>query len=102
MTRNVLFDGTKETVADITEGMLERNKDSLMVLAPLSGNVSIHAASKTGKYKGYHRLKFEVWIPEDAIKGESALNDFGAITLLSLPKSRVSDHLKRNDDNGDN
>lgn len=36
-----------------------------------------------------------MWIPEDAIKGESALDDFGAVVLMTLPKSRVQDHLKK-------
>jgi len=64
----------------------------------MSGSCSVHAPSKTGKNKGYHRIKLEVWIPEDAIKGENALHDFGLVTLLRLPKSRVQPHLIRSND----
>lgn len=94
MARNVIFDVTKETVANVAEQITKQNNDSLLVLAPLAGNISVHAPSKKGKNKGYHRMKFEVWIPEDAIKGEDALSDFGAVTLLRLPRKRVSEHLQ--------
>ncbi len=39
-------------------------------------------------------MKFEVWIPEDAIVGEDALTDFGIVTLMRLPKNRVAEHLR--------
>lgn len=93
--RNVIFDVTKETVSNIAEQISNKNEDSMLVLAPLAGNISVHAPSKKGKNKGYHRFKFEVWIPEDAIKGDEALIDFGAVTLIRLPKNRVNEHLKR-------
>ncbi|KAB2334282.1 hypothetical protein [Bacillus mesophilum] len=96
MGKSVIFDITKESVSDIAGQIAEKDKDSILVLAPLSGNVSVHAPAKKGKNKGYHRLKLEVWIPEDAIKGENALDDFGAVTLLRLPKKRIEDHLIRN------
>ena len=98
MGRNVIFDVTGESVSHISEQIKNQNDDSLLVLAPLSGNISVHAPAKTGKSKGYHRFKFEVWIPEDAIKGDFALDDFGAVTLMRLPKSRVCDHLIREED----
>lgn len=96
--RSVIFDVTKETVQKVAGQIKESNSDSMLVLAPMSGNCSVHAPSKSGKTKGYHRIKLEVWIPEDAIKGENALDDFGLVTLLRLPKSRVQPHLIRNDD----
>lgn len=94
MSRNVIFDVSKESVGNIAESIKNQHEDSLLVLAPLCGNISVHSPSKSGKHKGYHRFKFEVWIPEDAIKGEDALSDFGAVALMRLPKSRVQDHLK--------
>jgi hypothetical protein len=94
MSRSVIFDVSKETVAKVADAMVSQHDDSLLVLAPLAGNISIYAPSKNGKYKGYHRLKFEVWIPEDAIEGENAIDDFGAVVLMRLPKSRVKEHLK--------
>lgn len=96
--RNVIFDVTQETVKKVTEQIKESSSDSMLVLAPPSGNISVHAPSKTGKSKGYHRIKLEVWIPEEAIKGENALHDFGLVTLLRLPKSRVQSHLIRGND----
>lgn len=95
--RKVIFDVTPETVQKVTEQITENHPDSMAVLAPMSGNCSVHAPSKTGKNKGYHRIKLEVWIPENAIKGENALVDFGLVTLLRLPKSRVQLHLIRNE-----
>ncbi|MMZ69916.1 hypothetical protein D1872_328430 [compost metagenome] len=67
----------------------------MLVLAPFSGSMNIYAPAKQGKYKGYHRIKTEIWIPEDAIKGEGAISDFGAFALLRIPVSRVQDHLKQ-------
>ena len=96
--RNVIFDVTKETVQKVAGEVAENHPDSLLVLAPMSGTFSVHAPSKTGKNKGYHRIKLEVWIPEDAIKGENALHDFGLVTLLRIPKSRVQPHLVRQED----
>ncbi|GFN32462.1 hypothetical protein PCURB6_27220 [Paenibacillus curdlanolyticus] len=55
---------------------------------------SVYAPTRKGKSKGYHRMKFEVWIPEDAIVGEDALTDFGIVTLMRLPKNRVAEHLR--------
>lgn len=95
MTRNVLFDVTKETVGKVAEQIAEQHQDSILVLAPISGTASTYAPSTKGKNKGYFRMKFEVWIPEDAIVGDNALNDFGIVTLMRLPKSRVADHLIR-------
>ncbi|MGG3233241.1 hypothetical protein ABEP17_06965 [Priestia flexa] len=94
MKKCVIFDVNKETVSKVAEVIVKQNDDSMLVLAPFAGTVSVHAPSKRGKNKGYHRMKLEVWIPEDAIKGEDALADFGGLTLLRLPKKRVQDHLK--------
>jgi len=96
--RKVIFDVTPETVKTAAGQITENFPDSIAVLAPMSGSCSVHAPSKTGKNKGYHRIKLEVWIPEDAIKGENALHDFGLVTLLRLPKSRVQPHLIRSND----
>ena len=95
--RSVIFDVTDETVTKVAKQVKYSNPDSMLVLAPMSGNCSVHAPSKSGKSKGYHRIKLEVWVPEDAIKGENALDDFGLVTLLRLPKSRVQPHLIRDD-----
>ncbi|MCR8641381.1 hypothetical protein NV379_01810 [Paenibacillus sp. N1-5-1-14] len=93
--KNVIFDVSKEYLGRLAEAIVDNNPDSMIVVAPLSGTMSVHAPTKKGKSKGYHRMKFEVRIPEDAIKGEDALGDFGAFTLIRLPKSRVQDHLIR-------
>ncbi|MDY8021094.1 hypothetical protein [Paenibacillus polymyxa] len=92
--RKVIFGANKEVVGMYVDQVLEKYDDSLMVLAPPSGTINTYAPSKKGKSKGYYRVKLEVWIPEDAIKGEDALNDFGASILMRLPKDRVADHLK--------
>ena len=91
------FDVTQESVQKVAGQIKESNPDSMLVLAPMSGSCSVHAPSKSGKRKGYHRIKLEVWIPEGAIKGGNALDDFGLVTLLRLPKSRVQPHLIRGD-----
>lgn len=96
--RNVIFDVTEKTVESVANQIKNQHKDSMLVLAPVSGSCSVHAPSKTGKYKGYHRIKMEVWIPEDAIEGDSSLNDFGLVTLMRLPKKRVKPHLIRNEE----
>lgn len=93
MSKTVVFDTSKEFISSAVEGISEKRPDSLIVLAPFVGNMSVHAPTKYGKHKGYHRIKLEIWIPEDAIKGDDALNDFGAFAVLSLPKARVQDHL---------
>lgn len=93
MGKTVIFDTGKEFVGKVAEDLVNRYDDNVMVIAPFAGSMSTHAPSKKGKSKGYHRLKLEVWIPEDAIKGEDCLNDFGAFAVMRLPKSRVQDHL---------
>lgn len=93
MNKNVIFDVNKEILACIGEQVAIEHADSILVIAPFVGNVSIHAPAKKGKYKGYHRIQTEIWIPEDAIKGEGTLSDFGAFAVMRLPKSRVRDHL---------
>lgn len=95
--QKVIFDVMDETVMKVAKQVKNSKPDSMLLLAPVSGNCSLHAPSKTGKYKGYHRIKMEVWIPEDAIKGENVLDDISLITLLRLPKSRVQPHLIRNE-----
>lgn len=87
MSKNVIFNASKELISAAAEDM--NKEDRLTVAAPLAGNASVHAPSRSGKHKGYHRIKCEIWIPEDAIKGEGALTDFGAFMVLSLPKNRV-------------
>lgn len=93
--QNVIFDVTEATVEKVAKQIKHSKPDSMLVLAPMSGNCSVHAPSKSGKYKGYHRIKMEVWIPEDAIKGDSALSEFSLLSMLRLPKSRVQPHLIR-------
>lgn len=73
--QNVIFDVMDETVMKVAKQVKNSKSDSMLLLAPVSGNCSLHAPSKTGKYKGYHRIKMEVWIPEEAIKGENVLDD---------------------------
>jgi hypothetical protein len=94
---SVVFDITKQSLGQIAESIQLNYEDSMLVLAPLAGNISVYAPATKGKYKGYHRFKFEVWIPEDAIEGNSALGDFGAMVLMRLPKNRVKEHLKRDE-----
>lgn len=96
--RNVIFDVTDKTVSNVAKQIKDSNADSMLVLAPMSGSCTVYAPAKKGKNKGYHRIKLEVWIPEDAIIGESALNDFGLVSLIRLPKSRVQPHLIRSED----
>ncbi|MCM3131870.1 hypothetical protein M3629_03690 [Paenibacillus polysaccharolyticus] len=90
---NVIFDVTPDSIRDSMK--LIPRLDRMFVVAPFAGQASIHAPVKTGKYKGYHRIKCEILIPEDDIKGDGILEDFGAFAVLSVPKARVADHLKR-------
>jgi len=94
MSKSVIFDVDKEAVGKLVDHIQEKYPDSLIVMAPFSGNMSTYAPSKSGKYKDHFRIKAEIWIPKDAIKGESALSDFGAFAVMRLPKDRVQDHLK--------
>jgi hypothetical protein len=94
MSKAVIFGVTKETVGTAMDEIKKVNEDSMMVLAPFVGNMSTHAPSKSGKHKGYYRIKCEIWIPEDAIEGEGALTDFGAFAVMRLPKARIKDHMK--------
>lgn len=91
--RKVIFDASKEFIGETVQGIQDKYSDSMIVMAPFSGKMSTHAPAKSGKNKGYHRIKLEIWIPENAIKGEDALNDFGAFAVMRLPKNRVQDHL---------
>jgi hypothetical protein len=92
--KTAFFDISSDSVKTAVEQIKDEHNDSLMVMAPFSGKMSMHAPSKSGKHKGYHRIKCEIWIPEDAIQGEDALTDFGAFAVMRLPKARVQDHLK--------
>lgn len=93
MSKTVVFDASTKFIDDTVQKISEKHEDSMIVMAPFAGSMSTHAPVKTGKNKGYHRIKLEIWIPEDAIKGEEALTDFGAFAVMRLPKNRVQDHL---------
>lgn len=93
--KTAFFDITGETAKTAVEQIKEEYSDSVVIMAPFCGKMSMHAPSKTGKHKGYHRIKCEMWIPEDAIEGKDALTDFGAFAILRLPESRVKEHLKK-------
>jgi hypothetical protein len=93
MSRDVIFDVNKETVSELAGQIKDKYNDSILVLAPFSGQLKTYAPAKSGKYKGYFRINTEILIPEDAIKGENALSDFGAFVVMRLPKVRVADHL---------
>lgn len=90
---NVIFDVTPDSIKDSMKQI--PRLDRMWVVSPFAGQASIHAPVKTGKYKGYHRIKCEILIPADAITGDGILEDFGAFAVLSVPKKRVADHLKR-------
>ncbi|MDR6779539.1 hypothetical protein J2W98_003819 [Paenibacillus peoriae] len=47
--RNVIFGVSKETVGSYVEQVLEKNDDSLMILAPPSGTIGTYAPSKKRK-----------------------------------------------------
>src|SRR5438552_4047623 len=90
----VVFNVSPELVSTLVEQTREEHSDSVMVMAPISGVVSTHAPTKKGKGKDYFRIKCEIWIPKDAIQGEKdAIRDFGILALMTLPKSRVQEHL---------
>ncbi len=90
MSKNVVFNASTVLVSAATENM--NREDRLTVVAPFVGNMQVHAAPSSGKYKGYHRSKCEIFIPEDAIKGDGIIEDFGAFAVLSIPKNRVQPH----------
>lgn len=87
--RTVYIDVSPEQIKELAGAFEKEYPDRVLVLAPLGGKISVNAPSKTGKQKGYHRFKFEAWIPESAIEGESAIVDFGALLLMGLPKYRI-------------
>jgi hypothetical protein len=93
MSKSVIFDVSNEAVSSVAEQIRNVDEDSMLVLAPISGDLRTFAPAKTGKAKGYHRIKMEVWIPEDAIIGDGAITDFGIVTMMRLPKSRVVPRL---------
>lgn len=66
-----------------------RGDDSVIALVP-PVKAETYAPSKKGRNKGYHRLKVEFWIPEEAIIGEDALIDFGLSAFMRLPNGRIS------------
>lgn len=92
MSKNVIFGPHKNTVVSLTEAM--KGEDKILAIAPLAGELSTHSPVKSGKYKGYHRIKCEVLIPEYAIKGNNAITNFTAAMLLGIPSERVDDDLK--------
>ena len=100
MTRNVIFGLGKKTMETIHKAFT--GKDEIMVLAPPAGSFTVNGPARTGKYKGYHRIKMEVWIPEEAIEGDAALLNTKTAVLLSVPKNRVKEHLhpKESDQEG--
>lgn len=94
MSKTVIFGVTNEVVGVAMDEIKKVHEDSMMVLAPFVGNMSTHAPSKSGKHKGYYRIKCEIWIPEDAIEGEGALTDFGAFAVMRMPNARIKEHMK--------
>lgn len=88
-----VFDVSSPFVAKAMDEIKADHPDSLLVLAPFSGSLTTHAPAKKGKAKGYFRIQCEIWLPEDAIEGADALNDFGAFVIMRLPKARVKSHL---------
>ncbi|MBP1906829.1 hypothetical protein J2Z32_003493 [Paenibacillus turicensis] len=93
--KTVLFDASVNSISNIAEGM--QKDDSLLLIVPLAGDITTAAPTKTGKYKDYFRIQTTLLIPKDCIKGEDALDDFGAFTVMRLPKDRVQDHMKRDE-----
>ncbi|MDK8188803.1 hypothetical protein QP794_01735 [Paenibacillus sp. UMB7766-LJ446] len=84
---DVIFDVRPEKLKESMEN--NPHEDRMFVVAPFAGKATIHAPVKQGKHKGYHRIKCEIWIPENAIAGEGVLEDFGAFAVLSVPRNRV-------------
>ncbi|MEK3950942.1 hypothetical protein MHB46_21460 [Paenibacillus sp. FSL H7-0703] len=91
MNKSVIFDVSKHFIGGLMDGIKKRNNDSLLVLVPLAGKITTLAPARQGKYKDHFRIKCELLIPKEAIKGADALGDFGAFTVMRLPKSRVQD-----------
>lgn len=63
----VVFSASSEFIRNAAQRLIDRDDDSVLVLAPFAGEASTYAPSKKGKYKGYYRLELNVLIPEDAI-----------------------------------
>lgn len=91
--KQVVFDVNGDSLAKLADQITAMHSDCVLVIAPFAGSLSVHGPVKKGPYKGYHRIKTEIWIPEDSIKGDEALSDFGAFAVVRLPKSRVECHL---------
>lgn len=89
---NCYIDVKPKLIMDIAEGILDRNKDSVLVL-PAIKEIKTYAPTKKGKC---HRLVFEVLIPAEGLKGEGAISELGGFVVVKLPKTRIEDeHLKK-------
>ncbi|WP_099301950.1 hypothetical protein [Bacillus sp. Marseille-P3800] len=88
----VFFGVTPDRVKELLEASKEHYPGRQTQVVPFA-NVETKAPAKSGKYKGYHQIKINALIPEDAIKGENAILDFGGFLILDIEKNRVADHL---------
>ena len=93
------FDVTNQDVLNVADAMRAIGKDEfVMAIIPLSGSIEMAGPAKKGKYKGLHRIKCELLIPEEAIVGDAALTDFKATVLMAIPNSRVAESMRRKDE----
>lgn len=94
--RNIChFDVGPNLIKDISEGILEKNQDSVLVI-PAIANITTWAPNRRRKC---HKLVFEVLVPEEGIIGYEAINDFGGFVTIRLPKKRIKAELLKGDHN---
>jgi hypothetical protein len=85
MSKSVYLNVTPEQVKNAAEVIPREYPDSIIVLAPIFPK----STESPTKKRAYHRIKFEALIPAEAINGEGALDDFGGLLILRLPKKRI-------------
>ena len=91
MSKTCYIDVDSKFVSDLSEGILERNQDSVLVV-PAVGGFTTYAPSK--KNKNY-RIKFDAIIPAEGIGGDGALCDFWCFIVMRIPKERIAkEYLK--------
>lgn len=98
MSENVTYvNVAPEKMGQIFEQLGEAEKNTRTTVLTKPFLTHTYAPAERGKYKGLHRLKFEVLIPEEAISGPNALLDVGAFLALKVPTNRIADEFLKED-----
>lgn len=90
MLNTVYVDVSPERMTELFQILDNVDSDARTTVLAKPLLTQTHAPAASGKYKGLHRLKFEVLIPEDVVLGPNALLDMGAFFALKLPTERIN------------